>query len=163
MSYLHVYISQIRWIWGVRRGAIYLGVCKSQLRIVRSESVNNLERPFINLIHYLVKGNFILLREELYLYYVQCIIALMICIGTKVKYLPRDRYVSTLGIVSYILTYVSKMTEVAARSAHDSLPLLPLESCCTGGIVLTLFWILYRNSTRIHGSFLVPSKIRQIH
>ena len=76
--------------------------------------MNNLERPFINLIHSLVKGNFILLREELYLCYVYCNVGPVICIGTRVKYLPRARYVSTVGIVSYILTYVSKMTEVAA-------------------------------------------------
>ena len=101
--------------------------------------MNNIERPFFDLIHYLVKGNFILLREELYLCYVQCNIALMICIRTRVKYLTRGRYVSTVGIVSYILTYVSKMTEVAARSAHDSLTLSPLDSYSTVGIVLTLF------------------------
>ena len=101
--------------------------------------MNNLERPFINLIHSLVKGNFILLREELYLCYVQCNIGRVICIGTKVKYLPRARYVSTVGIVSYSLTCVSKMTEVAAGSAHDSLTLSPLDSYSTVGIVLILF------------------------
>ena len=76
---------------------------------------------------------------------------------------PQAEYISTVGIVSYILTYVSKVTEVAMRSAHDSLTLSPLDSYSTVGIVLTLFPKLCRNSTRIHGSFYVPSKIRQIH
>ena len=76
MSYFDVNQSQIRRIWRARRGAIRLGVHRSNLRLWGCESMNNPERPF-NLLDSLISQAILFLPSgELLALYIQCVMYL---------------------------------------------------------------------------------------
>ena len=105
MSYFDVNQSQIRRIWRARRGAIRLGVHRSNLRLWGSESVNNPERPF-NLSDELISQTILFLPSgELLALYIQWVMYLWIPFGHSLESTIAEKFEASrrklVALVSY--------------------------------------------------------------